>query len=403
MGFESGPISFRRYVMSGWPSDGLDEARIEKLQSFAHGAVKEVSSDGTEVGWVAPTHLFDTNIELEKISFGRFVHLVLRIDRLGVPAAVVRSYQRMEEAAALEASGQEHLTKRQRRDAKEAAQSRAAQEAQAGVFRRITAHPLVIDREGGVVYFSSLGNIPHEKLVALFANSFDARLTALDASEQAGRVAEQQGWTRFLDDIEPAHLIDSPVGEVGTEVDDHDRSFLGREFFTWLWHTTDTGTGTVALAADGRSVLPAEVSVMFSKSLQLDCDFFATGRASVYTDGPTLAPEAKAALAIGKQPTKAGLILAGAGGEQFTLGFDAARLHVSGLRLPDVEEVSVAGRLDERCQLMVRCASILDAMYTQFLKERLSGKYSTKLGELRAWARTSSPTESSEQAFRIAR
>lgn len=141
---------------------------------------------------------------------------------------------------------------------------------------------------------------------------------------------------------------------------------------------------------------------MFTKALQLDCDFHATGRTTVYTDGPTLAPEAKAALMIGKQPTRAGLVLAGAG-EQFTLGFEAGRWHVSTLRLPDVEEVSVVGRLEERLRLMVRCASILDAMYTQFLKDRLSGRYGTTLGEIRLWARQASSTSSSDQPFRIAR
>lgn len=402
MGFESGPISFRRYAISGWSAQSLNEDRFERLRALTHGAVNEVTDDATEVGWVAPTHLFDTEIDLEKISFGRFVHLVLRIDRLEAPPAVVRSYQRMEEAAALEASGQQHLTTRQRREAKESARARAQQEAQAGTFRRITAHPLVIDRDAGVVYFSSLGHTPHEKLVSLFAKTFDAHLTPLDAGELATRGAGEHGLTRFLDDIEPVHLIDSPVGESGVELPEPDRAYLGREFLTWLWHALDTGDGTIALMPDGRTVLPSEVSVMFSKSMQLDCDFFATGRTSIHTDGPTLAPEAKVAIGIGKQPTKVGLILAGAS-EQFTLGFDARRFCVTGLRLPDVEEISRGGRLEERCRLMVRCASILDALYARFLKERLGGKYATKLGELRLWARTNVGTPSAEQAFRIAR
>jgi len=402
MGFASGGVSFRRYQISGWQKGGMDEGAVAALKALAFGSLREASADGTEVGWIAPTHLFDSEIELDKITVGRFVHLAMRLDRLGAPPAVVRSYQRMEEEAALTASGQEFLSKKQRRDAKEAAQARADKEALSGQFRRITAHPLVIDLDDRIVYFASLGNGPHEKLISLFAKTFNARLTPLDASEQAGRIAEQRGWSRFFDDAEPVHLIDSPNGDAGNGFDDHDRSFLGREFLTWLWHCTETGDGTVALAADGRTPLPSDVTIMLTKSLQLECDFHATGRTGVYTDGPTLAPEARAAMAIGKQPTKTGLVLA-AGGEQYTLNFDAQRFSVSGLRLPEIEEPSHAARLEERCLHIVRCAAILDALYTAFLKERLSGRYASTLGTLRSWARSRAASAAPDPALRIAR
>jgi len=402
MGFASGGVSFRRYQISGWRAGGMDDDAVAALKALAFGSLRETSADGTEVGWIAPTHLFDSEIELDKITVGRFVHLAMRLDRLGAPPAVVRSYQRMEEAAALAVSGKEFLSKKQRREAKEAAQARAEKEAQAGSFRRIAAHPLVIDLEERIVYFSSLGNGPHEKLLALFAKTFNARLTPLDASEQAGRIAEQHGWSRFFDDAEPVHLTDSPTGDAGNGFDDHDRSFLGREFLTWLWHTTETGDGTVSLAGDGRTALPGDVSVMLSKSLQLDCDFHATGRTGVYTDGPTLAPEARAAMAIGKQPTKTGLVLA-AGPEQYTLGFDAVRFSVSGLRLPEIEEPSPTARLEERYLLITRCSAILNALYAAFLKDRLSGRYAPKLGELRSWARSGAGSGAPDPALRIAR
>ena len=95
--------------------------------------------------------------------------------------------------------------------------------------------------------------------------------------------------------------------------------------------------------------------------------------------------EARAAIAFGKQPTKTGLVVA-AGGEQFTLGFDAVRFSVTGLKLPEIEEPSAAARLEERCMHMTRCAALLDALYAAFLKERLSGRYAPKLAAaIRAW------------------
>jgi len=384
MGFASGPVSYRRYRVEGWSGDRLDAKAVKRLRAAAFGQAKAISADGVETGWIAPTHLFDNEIDLEKITTGRFVHLAMRLDRLSAPPAVVRSYQRIEEEAALAASGEEFVTRRMRKDAKEAALARAAKEAQAGSFRRITAHPVVFDLEDRVVYFGSLGNGPHEKLLALFASTFDVRLTPLDASELAARITEPIGLSRFFDDAEPVHLVAGTVGDGLGGPDFNDRSFLGREFLTWLWHRTDVGDGTVALSADGRTPVPDAVSVMFTKTLQLDCDFMSTGRTCVYADGPTVAPEAKVALTVGKQPSKAGLILSEAGA-QYALSLDATRFHVTGLRLPEVDEPSPDARLEERLTHVVRCATIVDAMYAAFLKERFGGHFGKTLSAMRQW------------------
>jgi len=386
MSFASGPVSYRRYRVEGWSGDRLDDEAVEQLGAAAFGQDRSVSSEAVEAGWIAPTHLFDFEIDADKITTGRFVHLAMRLDRLDAPAAVVRSYRRIEEEAALAASGEAFLTKRMRRDAKEAAQVRAAKEAQAGHFRRITAHPLVFDLEERIVYFNALGNGPHEKLQALFNATFDVRLTPLDASELAARITESRGLSRFLDDAEPLHLVAGPAGEGIDTGDFHDRRFLGREFLTWLWHLTDMGDGVVTLDADGRTPLPDSVSVMFVTSLQLDCDFFATGRTSVLTAAPTHAPEAKVALSVGKQPSKAGLIIAEAGA-QYALTLDAQGFHVTGLRLPEVDEPSPAARFEERLMHIVRCAGILEAMYARFLVERFGGRFATTLNAMRQWGR----------------
>jgi len=395
MGFASGPVSYRRYQVDGWSGDRLDEQAVERLQAAAFGQAEAISADAVEIGWIAPTHLFDNEIDLEKITTGRFVNLAMRLDRLSAPPAIVRSYQRIEEDAALAASGEEFLSRRMRKDAKEAALSRATKEAQAGNFRRITAHPVVFDLEDRIVYFGSLGNGPHEKLLALFASTFDVRLTPLDATELAARITEAHGLSRFFDDAEPLHLVAGAVGDGLGGPDFNDQSFLGREFLTWLWHRTDAGDGVVALAADGRTPLPDAVSVMFTKSLQLDCDFLSTGRTCVYADGPTRAPEAKVALSVGKQPTKAGLILSEAGA-QYALSLDATRFHVTGLRLPEVDEPAPEARLEERLMHVVRCAAIVDAAYARFLKERFGGHFGKTFSAMRQWvmrsAERSTPT-----------
>lgn len=386
MGFASGGVSFRRYHISGPHAKGIDEV-VDALKEHAFGKAETVSADGVETGWIAPTHLFDTQIDASKIAAGQFLHLAMRTDKLTPPPAVVRSYRQIEEQAALEASGREKLTKEERRQAKEAAEARAQKEARKGLFRRISAHPVLLDLNNHVVYFGSLGSAANDKLRLLFAASFGATLDPMDAGEVASRFADNAGKHRSYEDARPAHLVEAPAGggNGSASVDETDRTFLGREFLTWLWHRVATGDGTVSVSADGKRHLPAEVGLVFDKVLQLDCDFQVTGRDAIYSDGPTATPEARAALRVGKQPCRAGLLLA-AGPDEYSLVLDASRWQVSSLNMPASEEMHPAARLEERCQHIVRLCAVLDGLYASFLNARFGGRFASQWGKIRKWA-----------------
>ena len=384
MGFASGSISFRRYGISGRLAKNLTEKRLERLQENAFGSSREASSDGTEIGWVAPTHLFDTILTEEKISIGPYLHLWLRLDRTKPPSAVVKSYRQMEEAAALEASGRDTLTREERRLAREAAESKADKEARSGAFRRITVHPILIDLERQMAYFASLGETVHEKLAVLFSDTFDASLVPLNAAATAGGMAEKNGRLRQFEDALPTHFAKPPTEGEG-EFDNGERGFLGREFLTWLWYHTETQEGVVPLKTDSLHALPDDVTIYIDKSMQLECDFKITGRDVVYSDGPGRSPEALAAVQIGKQPTKMGFILV-ADGYDYSFSLDAKALAVRGLKLPLIDADSDEELFDERCKHVVRLGAILDGMYGSFVAERFSSGWDGRVREIRNWA-----------------
>ena len=387
MSFASGSISYRRYQVSGPHPEAVDKEVIAALGKHAFGAGGKTSADGLEVGWIAPTHLFDTDIAAEKVSVGRFLHVAMRLDRLNPPPAVVRSYYQMEETAARQGAGKLKLSPEERRRAKETAQARADQEARRGLFRRISAHSVVFDLENHAVYVGSLGNTVHDKLRILFANTFGATLVPMDVAELASQLTEQTGRHRSMEDAVPTHLIEPPTGSGNGHgsVDAADRSFLGREFLTWLWHEVETNGGVVPVASNGRHALPGEVAVALDRVMQLDCDFRLSGRDIVYTDDPGTAPEAQAALSIGKQPCRTGLTL-GITAEQYRLVLDATRWHATGLTLPTSDEPDPGVRLEERLLQMTRCAAVLDGLLGSFLAVRFGRNYRTKLGQLRRWA-----------------
>ncbi|MCH7814501.1 MAG: hypothetical protein IID40_10840, partial [Planctomycetes bacterium] len=279
MGFASGRVSFRRYRVCGPHPGTLDEQLVNALRRHAFTEGSAPAADGIETGWIAPTHVMDTQLTVSKMSVGRFLHLAMRLDRTAAPPAVLRSYRRMEEQAALEASGKQKISGEDRRRAREAADDRAEKEARQGAFRRISAHPVLFDLERHVVYFASLGGTANDKLRLLFADTFGATLEPADVSDVAARLAEDAGWTRACEDAAPGHLIENPAPERGGPADfDTKHAFLGREFLTWLWYETETGDGTVALAADGRGARAQSAGVLIERMMQLDCDFHVTGR-----------------------------------------------------------------------------------------------------------------------------
>ena len=416
MGFASGSVSFQRFHVLGPHPKAINESMIEKLGEHAFGSAQAVSADGIETGWIAPTHLFDTHIDESKISAGRFLHVAMRMDRTAAPSNVVRSYQKMEEAAALDASGKASLSKEDRRQAREAAEARADKEARDGAFRRMVAYPMVFDLAEHTVYFCSLSNAASDKLGLLFGATFGAQLVPMDAPEVASRIADQVGLHRSYEDAVPFHLADPPTDNDNDNgngsIDAADRSFLGREFLTWLWHRTETGEGGVPISPDGRHNLPGEVEVLIGKMLRLDCDFKLSGRDVIYAESPTGGPEARAALCIGKQPTRLGLTL-WAGADEYALTLDAAKLQIGGLKLPESDEPDPRVRIEERLTHVVRCSAVLDALYSAFLTVRFSRDFAAHAGRLRKWAanghtaQTKRPrsdhTSEEEAALRIAR
>ena len=91
MGFASGRVSFRRYRVCGPHPGTLDEQLVNALRRHAFTEGSAPAADGIETGWIAPTHVMDTQLTVSKMSVGRFLHLAMRLDRTAAPPAVLRS------------------------------------------------------------------------------------------------------------------------------------------------------------------------------------------------------------------------------------------------------------------------------------------------------------------------
>lgn len=380
MGFTSGAISFRRYYMVGRIPKDVTEAFLSALQQHAFGRLG-VSDDYTQIGWIGAGHLFQSDIQAAEIAFGRYVHIAMRLDRYAAPASLVRSYIRQEEETTLQATGRAYLSKGECRQAREVAKARAEQEARAGSFRRISAFPLLIDLEERSVLFGNLGAKANEKLVELFHDTFHARLEAAEPARVAQQLMVAAGRERALENLEQFHLVERPddADENENRYAERDQNFLGKEFLTWLWSRTSADAPLRLANGD-------DVSVALARTLRLKCDFGLTGVTTLLNENPAAAAEARAALALGKQPTKAGLVLGGAAGE-FAFTLDALSFAISSLILvEETQEKDPRARLESRFERTFDAGRLLDALFGLFLEARTGRNLSRELRQMSDWA-----------------
>lgn len=397
MGFASGSISFQRFFLSGEHPQRLTDEWLAALHDNAHGRRGYDPKRMIESGWIVPDHLFDVDFSsAHRVTCGPFVFLGLRVDRLAPPPAVVAGYRRIEELALVADAGEGIAPNRaQRRLAKEAADRRAQEEAREGAFRRIRAYPLLIDLEEGIAYFGNTGRAAAEELNQLFTDSFGVTLVPATPSECAARWAENKARTRWLDDALPFALVEPPGdAESGSALafPGADRAFLGREFLGWLWHRCDVGEGMFELNDRGG------VSVAIHRQMALACVFQQSGNAAIRCDAPGASPEARAALRIGKLPTKLAMLVESAGTAWSVTVGDSGT--VSGLALPPAEDVDSGWALLEHRFLSMREASrTLDGLYRSFLEIRLGEDWDAEHARMTHWAR---PVGAAEKSVRRA-
>ncbi|MGE3180576.1 MAG: hypothetical protein AB7N71_03030 [Phycisphaerae bacterium] len=379
MGFASGAISYRRYIISGKPFGTVTDEFVAALNNFAIG--NQGSSDPSQqIGWIGSQHIFDRAMTGEKIALGRYAHFSLRVDKLSVPSNVARSLMRMEEEAALAASGREFLSKTERRTAREAAKLQIEKETKSGTYRRIAAYPLLIDLESNTLLFANTSAATSDTLIELFGNTFQRALHPMDADSLAERLLEKN--SRALEQVRPVHFVPMPedFGDPGTDA--ANVQFLGKEFLTWLWFLTDRGETEKLQMRNGD-----DLTVAIDRTLRLECDFRMTGTDVITCDAPGGLPEARAALAIGKQPTKAGLVLGTSLGE-FALTLDGQKMNVSGLIVPtDDDQNDPQSAVEDRFEHAFDCATIIDVLYETFLQHRVSNNWQATMDEMSAWAR----------------
>ena len=407
MPFHAGRVSFCRFRVEGDAPDAVDDTTLATLAEFAFAEREIGAPDEIESGWTTGEHLLDTQFTYEKNGYGADATLLLfalRIDTHRVPGDLKHAYRRMNELAVAAASPTGFASKRERRDAKETAQQQVREDLAAGKHRKSKAVPLLWDLKGRTLYCAAPSNKVMELLSSQFHQSFNAKLTHLSSGALAGDLLRASGKGRDYEDLLPSPFTAPPDG-AALDHEDADKprdvkipavpwvkaatdmkDFLGNEFAIWLWWMIEAGEGLVKVETDAGK---AEVAVMVDAVLDMECAWGVLGKQALRAGGPTRLAEAGVALASGKWPRKAGLVIAdnlAGDGVQWKFTLQADRWTVSGATLPEVPDAQTPREATEaRLANTRQLASMLDGLFKAFLSQRVSSGWAAKRRAIHEW------------------
>jgi hypothetical protein len=382
MGFDSGSLSYQRFAVVGQKPIEAGEL-LEKIKALAFTESDIGLPADVEYGWCGPQHVQDGAFDHGNCVYNDCLFFALRIDTNTPPPALKRAYQKLEETALAKSNPSGFISKKQKLLAKDTVARKIDEEKRAGKYRRSRHIPLLWDLTADVLYGPTSVGV-REKLIELFSRTFQLELVPSTSGTDAIRyVFNTLGDRRAYEDFVPTRFakspedVDAPAEYPWTAKGQGAKDFLGSEFLLWLWYESTVRAGSVKTSMD-------EITVLFDRSLQLDCVFNHTGKETITATSPTRLPEAIDGLRTGKVPRKAGLIIDLAGGS-YNLTLTADSLAVTTLRLPDVEEADTPRTLfEERITRLRHFGKVLDALYVAFLNDRRS-RWPARVGEIQKW------------------
>lgn len=156
------------------------------------------------------------------------------------------------------------------------------------------------------------------------------------------------------------------------------RRFLGREFLVWLWCRSEIFEQQ--LEVEGQAIeLWLEKSIVFVALTESGAE-----KAALSGLAPSGGPEAREALRQGKMPVKAKIAIRMAE-QDFSFFFDAETMAMSGVKIPALLKGEGDDPFFERMQLLEQIEGVVELLYRDFLKVRLSRAWPKAASAIRKW------------------
>lgn len=365
MSFESGTTALMICPMnSPLPADFL-----EMFNKYSGGNLSDVKEEPI-LGWVSGRHLLENEINENTSICGGHLYINLRKAERKIPSALLNAICRREELAYMQANDTIIVPRKERKRIKEEAVERNLMK----MPPVLSAIPVIVDQANNCLY---LGN-GSPKQFDLFLAEF-MRAVAVEPVP----FSIETLMSRLLNKSE--HELPA-ISFSGKNVSD-DEPVPGRDFLTWLWYHAEENGGTVNEKEYGEFTLAVEgpLTFAFSNAKAKDPELDGAGESVVKRGNVLVSAEAKAALQVGKKLTKAKVMLARSDAEKWTFTFNADTFTMSGLSLPEGEEMELNSRFEERVTNLNILRRVFEEYFRMFVKSLEGENLAATEKKLRAW------------------
>ncbi|MEM1329864.1 MAG: hypothetical protein AAGG07_04815 [Planctomycetota bacterium] len=402
----SGRVSFGRLGVTLPAAEMITSEHLERLGQWILSPTPGVAPSELEAGWTGGEHVLDQDFNHEKNLFdgGSMARFGLRLDTNRVPSEMKKAIKGQHERALLADGETGFLSRREKRELKDLVERALHDELASGKHRSSKMVPVLWDASRRVMLSAASGNSVIEKLCALWRETFSedggGALRPLSAGAIAAELLADRGETRRMEDMRPSPFTPPPGGgETERPVvpwataSPEPLDFLGNEMLFWLWHRCETTEGLAPIAlADGST---ADIYVALEGSLECECAWGVTGKQTLTPSPegivPARTPEARQALASGKWPRRAGLLL-GEGERLWKFSLQADRWLVSAAQIPappdDGSVESPRDHLEWRFDQVRRLDELLIGLFDAFLRARASEGWTTTRQRISDWVRS---------------
>lgn len=164
---------------------------------------------------------------------------------------------------------------------------------------------------------------------------------------------------------------------------ERENTLLGQDFLTWLWYKTDNENILFQLK-DNRTF-----SLQMEQKLSVQGGEGETKATATVTSPAGELSEAKAGLSTGKKVHKAQLMFS-MDEDDWLVTVSAADFGLSGLKTPKISTKDDEGddpdsKFLEKIFLVERCLEMLDVVFTEFLKLRMSKAWAEEAASVKLW------------------
>ncbi|NDV20065.1 hypothetical protein GO013_11625 [Pseudodesulfovibrio sp. JC047] len=164
---------------------------------------------------------------------------------------------------------------------------------------------------------------------------------------------------------------------------ERENTLLGQDFLTWLWYKTDTENVLFSLPDKRTFTLHME------QKLSVQGGEGETKATATVSSPAGELSEAKTGLGTGKKVSKAQLLFS-MDQDDWLVSVNAADFGLSGLKTPKIATKDDEGddpdaKFLEKMFLLERCLEMLDIVFNEFLKLRMSSTWKEEAASIKLW------------------